>query len=93
MYRCGGLLQSEPVPGKVSGGGQIYYPNVNNTASFNGATPVPGNLIPVADLNPSAVAILKDFPAPTNDGLHPTMSLLVRVLSSKTLSIPALITT
>ncbi len=56
--------------GKVSGGGQVYYPNVNNTATFNGATPVPGNLIPVADLNPSAVAILKDFPAPTNDGLQ-----------------------
>ncbi len=55
--------------GKVSGGGQVYYPNVNNTANFTGATPVPGNMIPVADLNPSAVAVLKAFPAPTNDGL------------------------
>jgi hypothetical protein len=55
--------------GKVAGGGQVYFPNVNNTASFTGATPVPGNMIPVADLNPSAVAVLKDFPAPTNSNL------------------------
>ena len=40
-----------------------------HSANFTGAMPVPGNLIPVADLNPQAVAILKDFPAPTNDGL------------------------
>jgi len=55
--------------GNVSGGGQVYYPNVNNTASFTGATPVPGNLIPVADLSPGAVAVLKEFPAPTNNSL------------------------
>jgi hypothetical protein len=55
--------------GKVAGGGQVYYPNVNNTANFTGATPVPGNLIPVSQLSPQAVAILKAFPAPTNDGL------------------------
>src|SRR5208282_6040872 len=55
--------------GNVSGGGQVYYPNVNNTASFTGATPVPGNMIPVADLSPGAVAVLKEFPAPTNNSL------------------------
>ncbi len=55
--------------GKVGGGGQVYYPNVNNTGTFTGATPVPGNLIPVSQLSPQAVAVLKAFPAPTNDGL------------------------
>jgi len=55
--------------GHVAGGGQVYYPNVNNTANFTGATPVPGNLIPVSQLSPGAVAVLKDFPAPTNNGL------------------------
>ena len=52
--------------GHVSGGGQVYYPNVNNTASFTGATPVPGNLIPVSQLSPQAVAVLKAFPQPTD---------------------------
>ena len=55
--------------GHVAGGGQIYYPNTSNTANFTGATPVPGNLIPVSQLSPGAVAVLKDFPAPTNSGL------------------------
>ncbi len=55
--------------GHVSGGGQVYYPNVNNSANFTGATPVPGNMIPVSQLSPQAVAVLKAFPAPTNDSL------------------------
>ena len=55
--------------GQVAGGGQVYYPNTNNSASFTGATPVPGNMIPVSQLSPQAVAILKAFPAPTNDSL------------------------
>ncbi len=55
--------------GQVGGGGQVYYPNVNNTGNFTGATPVPGNMIPVADLSPAAVAVLKAFPAPTSNSL------------------------
>ena len=55
--------------GRVAGGGQIYYPNTNNSGSFTGATPVPGNMIPVSQLSPQAVAILKDFPTPTNNAL------------------------
>jgi hypothetical protein len=55
--------------GQVAGGGQVYYPNTNNSGTFTGATLVPNNMIPVSQLSPQAVAILKDFPAPTNDGL------------------------
>ena len=55
--------------GHVAGGGQVYYPNTANSGSFMGATPVPGNMIPVSQLSPQAVNVLKAFPAPTNDGL------------------------
>jgi hypothetical protein len=54
---------------QVAGGGQVYYPNTNNSGTFTGATLVPNNMIPVSQLSPQAVAILKDFPAPTNNAL------------------------
>src|SRR5271165_245324 len=56
---------------EIGGGGQVYLPSVNNqggsTPYDNSANIVPGNLIPVSLLSPSAVAILKLFPAPTNN--------------------------
>ncbi len=53
----------------INGGGQIYLPNVNNATGTTSSVAVPGNMIPVADLSPQAVAILKLFPAPTNGDL------------------------
>ena len=60
---------SEYLSPKINGGGQIYLPNVNNATGTTTSVPVPGNLIPVTDLSPQAVAILKLFPAPTNGNL------------------------
>jgi Carboxypeptidase regulatory-like domain/TonB dependent receptor len=71
----GGGTIPNPMPGgpPISiMGGQVFLPSVNNTGNgYLGAINnlVPNNMIPVADLSPQAVAILKDFPAPTNDGL------------------------
>src|SRR5271169_4137508 len=58
---------------QINGGGQVYLPSMNNqggsTPFDNSANIVAGNLIPVSLLSPSAVAILKLFPAPTNGNL------------------------
>ncbi|HLH07721.1 MAG TPA: TonB-dependent receptor [Terriglobales bacterium] len=53
----------------INGGGQIYYPNPGNATGTATSTIVPGNLIPVSQLSPQAVAIMKLFPAPTNNSL------------------------
>jgi len=60
---------SQYLSSQIGGGGQIYQPNVNNQSGFKGATPVANNMIPVADLSPQAVNILKLFPQPTNNNL------------------------
>jgi len=54
--------------GAVPGGGQVYDPS---TGDITGANRLPflGNLIPVDQLSPQAVAILKAFPKPTNTGI------------------------
>src|SRR5208283_2666865 len=53
----------------INGGGQIYLPNVNNATGTTTSVAVPNNMIPVSELSPQAVAILKLFPAPTNGNL------------------------
>src|SRR5271166_284981 len=54
----------------IANGGQVYKPNLNNTSSFdNSGNIVPGNLIPVGDLSPQAVNVLKLFPTPTGSGV------------------------
>ena len=58
------------INGQTILGGQVFLPSVNNTAWLHrGHSYSPGNMIPVAQLSPQAVAVLKDFPAPTNDAL------------------------
>jgi hypothetical protein len=54
---------------QINGGGQVYLPSVNNATGYTGGTAVAGNMIPVSELSPQAVAILKLFPAPTNGNL------------------------
>jgi len=56
----------------IGGGGQVYRPNPNNAPGFNNsANIVPGNLIPVSELSPQAIAVMKLFAAlpPTNSGI------------------------
>jgi hypothetical protein len=60
---------SQYLSSQINGGGQVYQPNPNNTSGFKGATMVAGNLIPVGDLSPAAVNVLKVFPQPTNNQL------------------------
>ena len=60
---------SQYLSGQIGGGGQIYQPNPNNQNGFKGATAVANNMIPVADLSPQAVNVLKLFPQPTNSQL------------------------
>jgi hypothetical protein len=61
---------SEYLTSQIGGGGQVYKPNVNNQAGFdNLANMVPGNLLPVADLSPQALAVLKMLPMPTGAGV------------------------
>jgi len=60
---------SQYLSSEINGGGQAYFPNPNNATGTTSSVPIVGNLIPVADLSPQAVAILKLFPAPTNSNL------------------------
>jgi Carboxypeptidase regulatory-like domain/TonB dependent receptor len=55
--------------GKVNGGGQVYNPTTGNLATGASRTPYAGNLIPVSQLSPQAVALLKLFPTPSNGNL------------------------
>src|SRR5271157_800783 len=60
---------SQYLSSTINGGGQAYFPNMNNATGTTSSVPIVGNLIPVADLSPQAVAILKLFPTPTNSNL------------------------
>ena len=62
---------SQYLSSQINGGGQVYYPNINNATGTTSSIPVPGNLIPVSQLSPQAVNVLKLFQntPPTNTNL------------------------
>lgn len=56
--------------GNVNGGGQIYMPNTGDPLTGANRIPYVNNQIPVTDLSPQAVAILKLFPQPNSAGTN-----------------------
>jgi hypothetical protein len=60
---------SQYLSSAINGGGQAYFPNAGNATGTKTSQIIPGNLIPVSQLSPQAVAMLKLFPAPTNGNL------------------------
>jgi len=55
--------------GQEFGGGQAYDPTSSMALDGSGRTAFPNNQIPTSMLSPQAVALLKNFPAPTNGAL------------------------